>query len=57
MIELDGLTAEARRMGHCEFTYVGFVYRATGIKGDTNSPSFASKSSMAVRSEPAKVGS
>ena len=38
MIELEGLTAEARRMGQGEYTYVGFVYRATGIKGDTNSP-------------------
>jgi hypothetical protein len=56
-IELDGLTAEARRMGQGEFTYVGFVYRATGIKGDTNSPPFGSKSSTAVRSEPAKVTS
>ena len=44
-------------MGQGEFTYVGFVYRATGIKGDTNSPSYAPKSSTSVRSEPAKVGS
>ena len=57
MIELGGLTAEARRMGQGEFTYVGFVYRASGIKGDTNAPSFASKSATSVRSEAAKVGS
>ncbi len=57
MIELVGLSAEARRMGQGEFTYVGFVYRATGIKGDTNSPAPAPKSSMTVRSEPAKVDS
>ena len=44
MIELDGLTAEPRRMGQGEYTYVGFVYRATGIKGDTNSPLQAPKS-------------
>ena len=56
MIELDGLTAEARRMGQGEFTYVGFVYRATGIKGDTNSPAPASKSATSVRIEAAKVG-
>ena len=57
MIELVGLSAEARRMGQGEFTYVGFVYRATGIKGDTNSPAPSPKSSMTVRSEPAKVDS
>jgi hypothetical protein len=33
------------------------VYRASGIKGDTNAPSFASKSATSVRSEAAKVGS
>lgn len=44
IIELDGLTAEPRRMGQGEYTYVGFVYRATGIKGDTNSPLQAPKS-------------
>lgn len=43
MIELEGLTAEARRMGQGEFTYVGFVYRATSIKGDNNSPAPTSK--------------
>ena len=25
-------------MGQGEYTFVGFVYRASGIKGDTNSP-------------------
>ena len=44
-------------MGQGEFTYVGFVYRATGIKGDTNSAPLTSKSFTAVRSEPAKVTS
>ncbi|WP_280235824.1 hypothetical protein [Nocardia cyriacigeorgica] len=38
MIELDGLTAEPRIMGQGDFKYVGYVYRATGIKGDTNTP-------------------
>ena len=55
MIELDGLTAEARRMGQGEFTYVGFVYRATGIKGDTNSPAPAPKSTTSGRISPAEV--
>jgi hypothetical protein len=55
MIELDGLTAEARRMGQGEFTYVGFVYRAAGIKGDTNSPAPTSKSTSSGRISPAEV--
>lgn len=55
MIELVGLTAEPRRMGQGEFTYVGYVYRATGIKGDTNSPAPATKSAMSSRSEAPKV--
>lgn len=55
MIELAGLSAEARRMGQGEFTYVGFVYRATGIKGDTNSPAPISKSTTSGRISPAEV--
>ena len=56
MIELVGLTAEPRRMGQGEFTYVGYVYRATGIKGDMNSPAAATKSAVSSRSEAPKVG-
>jgi hypothetical protein len=37
-IELEGLTAEPRVMGQGEFKYLGYVYQATGIKGDTNTP-------------------
>ncbi|MEU6829941.1 hypothetical protein ABZ894_14950 [Nocardia beijingensis] len=37
-IELEGLTAEPRVMGQGEFKYLGYVYRATGIKGDNNTP-------------------
>jgi hypothetical protein len=55
IIELVGLSAEARRMGQGEFTYVGFVYRATGIKGDTNSPAPAAKSTTSLRVDAAKV--
>ena len=55
IIELVGLSAEARRMGQGEFTYVGFVYRATGIKGDTNSPAPAPKSTTSLRVDAAKV--
>jgi hypothetical protein len=56
MIELVGLTAEPRRMGQGEFTYVGYVYRATGIKGDTNSPAPESKSTTLLRAETSKAG-
>ncbi|MGV9681009.1 hypothetical protein ACWDSJ_37555 [Nocardia sp. NPDC003482] len=35
-IELEGLTAEPRVMGQGEYKYLGYVYRATGIKGDTS---------------------
>ncbi|MCQ4365617.1 hypothetical protein PJN38_12675 [Mycobacterium kansasii] len=56
MIELEGLTAEPRRMGQGEYTYVGYVYRATGIKGDVNSPAPVSKSSSAPRGETVKAG-
>lgn len=38
MIELEGLTAEPKVMGQGEFKYQGYQYRATGIKGDTNTP-------------------
>lgn len=38
LIELEGLTAEPRVMGQGDFKYLGYVYRATGIKGDTNTP-------------------
>jgi hypothetical protein len=55
MIELEGLTAEARRMGQGEYTFVGFVYRATGIKGDTNSPAWVAKSAGPARGEPVKA--
>jgi hypothetical protein len=54
MIELAGLTAEPRRMGQGEFTYVGFVYRATGIKGDTNSPSTELNPSASTRTSAPK---
>jgi hypothetical protein len=54
MIELAGLTAEARRMGQGEFTYVGFVYRATGIKGDTNSPGTELNPSASTRTSTPK---
>ncbi|MGW4330799.1 hypothetical protein ACWEKR_33555 [Nocardia sp. NPDC004573] len=37
-IELEGLTAEPKVMGQGEFKYLGYVYRATGIKGDNNTP-------------------
>src|SRR5690606_23185243 len=37
-IELEGLTAEPKVMGQGEFKYLGYEYRATGIKGDTNTP-------------------
>lgn len=38
MVELEGLTAEPKVMGQGEFKYQGYTYRATGIKGDTNTP-------------------
>ncbi len=56
MIELDGLTAEARRMGQGEYTFVGFVYRATGIRGDTNAPASAVKTAPSVRVDATKAG-
>jgi hypothetical protein len=37
-IEVEGLTAEPKVMGQGEFKYLGYTYRATGIKGDTNTP-------------------
>ncbi|WP_040833662.1 hypothetical protein [Nocardia brevicatena] len=37
-IELEGLTAEPRVMGQGEFKYLGYTFRATGIKGDVNTP-------------------
>jgi hypothetical protein len=55
MIELVGLTAEARRMGQGEFTYVGFVYRATGINGDTNSPTAEPNSTTTKHTSAAKA--
>ncbi|MBF6334243.1 hypothetical protein [Nocardia transvalensis] len=36
MIELEGLTAEPKVMGQGEFKYLGYQYRATGIKGDNS---------------------
>lgn len=60
MIELEGLTAEPRRMGQGEYTYVGYVYRATGITGDTNSPAVGQKpaaaSNAGPRAESGKAG-
>lgn len=60
MIELEGLTAEPRRMGQGEYTYVGYVYRATGIAGDVNSPAASQKSSgqsaSGARAESGKAG-
>lgn len=38
MVELEGLTAEPKVMGQGEFKYQGYTFRATGIKGDTNTP-------------------
>jgi hypothetical protein len=55
MVELEGLTAEPRRMGQGEYTYVGYVYRATGIKGDVNSAASGSKSGTAPRAESGKA--
>lgn len=56
MIELEGLTAEPRRMGQGEYTYVGYNYRATGIKGDVNSPAAVAKSATAPRADSVKAG-
>ncbi|SIJ23153.1 pra like protein [Mycobacteroides abscessus subsp. abscessus] len=60
MIELEGLTAEPRRMGQGEYTYVGYVYRATGIAGDVNSPAVGQKSAApsnaGSRGESGKAG-
>ncbi|WP_280356384.1 hypothetical protein [Nocardia otitidiscaviarum] len=36
MIELEGLTAEPKVMGQGEFKYLGYTYRARGIKGDNS---------------------
>lgn len=36
MIELEGLTVEPKVMGQGEFKYLGYTYRATGIKGDNS---------------------
>ncbi|MBV7704651.1 hypothetical protein NOVA_17915 [Nocardia nova] len=36
MVELEGLTAEPKVMGQGEFKYLGYQFRATGIKGDTS---------------------
>ncbi|WP_280255188.1 hypothetical protein [Nocardia wallacei] len=36
MVELEGLTAEPKVMGQGEFKYLGYQYRATGIKGDNS---------------------
>ena len=52
IIEVEGLTAEPRRMGQGEYTYVGFVYRANGIKGDTNSPVQAPRSAASAVNGP-----
>ncbi|WP_040788441.1 hypothetical protein [Nocardia paucivorans] len=42
MIELEGLTAEPtvvrQGSGDKNFSYVSYKFRATGIKGDTNTP-------------------
>ncbi|MFF0611725.1 hypothetical protein ACFYUD_23990 [Nocardia tengchongensis] len=35
-VELEGLTAEPRIMGQGEYKYLGYIYRATGIKGDNS---------------------
>ncbi|GAB2699700.1 hypothetical protein [Nocardia thraciensis] len=35
-VELEGLTAEPKVMGQGEFKYLGYQYRATGIKGDNS---------------------
>ncbi|WP_330233959.1 hypothetical protein OHA40_16795 [Nocardia sp. NBC_00508] len=51
-IELEGLTAEPRVMGQGEFKYQGYVYRATGIKGDNNTP----KATNASNGSGAKAG-
>lgn len=36
MVELEGLTAEPKMMGQAPYQYLGYVFRATGIKGDTS---------------------
>ncbi|MFE7744886.1 hypothetical protein [Nocardia sp. NPDC057455] len=51
-IELEGLTAEPKVMGQGEFKYLGYVYRATGIKGDNNTP----KPTAAGNGNAAKAG-
>ncbi|MET8655121.1 hypothetical protein [Nocardia aurea] len=35
-IELEGLTAHPKVMGQGEFKYLGYAYRAEGIKGDNS---------------------
>ncbi|MBF6287824.1 hypothetical protein [Nocardia cyriacigeorgica] len=56
MIELEGLTAEPRVMGQGEFKYLGYVFYATGIKGDTNTPrADAPNSSKATSTNAAKA--
>lgn len=46
MVELEGLTAEPKVMGQGEFRYQGFQYRATGIKGDRQTPKSSSKAAV-----------
>ncbi|MFE5283870.1 hypothetical protein ACFRAQ_02715 [Nocardia sp. NPDC056611] len=36
LIELEGLTAEPKVMGQAPYQYLGYIFRATGIKGDTS---------------------
>lgn len=47
MVELEGLTAEPKVMGQGEFKYQGFQYRATGIKGDNQTPKAAGSGAKA----------
>jgi hypothetical protein len=49
MVELEGLTAEPKVMGQGEFKYQGYTYRATGIKGDNNTPKSNGRSASDVK--------
>lgn len=52
-IEVEGLTAEPKVMGQGEFKYLGYTYRATGIKGDNSGAKVPPNDQSAAR--PAKA--
>lgn len=54
-IELEGLTAEPKVMGQGEYKYLGYVYRATGIAGDTSGAKQAPSNVGASRPADAKA--